>query len=165
MFLPTYVSWDLRLPVSSFELSSVAILAQEEALEGLRNAVAGPRRNDEYQRRGPGTRGWVRRGIHERRTREVSRWGAVSGPPVRRSVEFRRQFPADPLRRYYYHNGNPREYCVPPKGQGQSTTQGKVTMPKWGSKRTRPQAGGTYAVREVEGRQTKVGQTTMQGGT
>jgi hypothetical protein len=48
MFLPTYVSWDLRLPVSSFELSSVAILAQEEALEGLRNAVAGPRRNDEY---------------------------------------------------------------------------------------------------------------------
>jgi hypothetical protein len=47
MFLRNYVSWDLRLPVSSFELSSVAILAREEALEGLHNA-AGPRRNDEY---------------------------------------------------------------------------------------------------------------------
>jgi hypothetical protein len=43
-----YASWDLRLPVSSFELSVVAILAQEEALEELHNA-APLRCRDEYQ--------------------------------------------------------------------------------------------------------------------
>jgi hypothetical protein len=49
MLLRNYVSWDLRLPVSSFELSSVAIvLAREEVLEELHNA-APPLRRDGYQ--------------------------------------------------------------------------------------------------------------------